>query len=57
MSLEGVSQEEHNGAHFSFVAPSSEELRIRKEIDQNALLYMYIVQGFRPKTERNDLEC
>ena len=26
------------GANFSFVAPSSEELWVRKEIDQNALL-------------------
>ena len=26
LSLERVSKEEHNGANFSFVAPSSEEL-------------------------------
>ena len=31
-------QEEQNGASFSFIAPSSEELWVRKEFDQNALL-------------------
>ena len=30
--------EEQNGANFSSVAPSSEELCGRKEFDQNALL-------------------
>ena len=37
---ERASQEEQNGANFSFiiiyVAPSSEELWMRKEMDQNA---------------------
>ena len=33
-----VSQGEQNGANFSSVAPSSEELLVRKEFDQNALL-------------------
>ena len=33
-----TSQEEQNGANLSFVAPSSEELWVRKELDQNALL-------------------
>ena len=36
------------GANFSFVAPSSEELWVRKEIDQNALLHIRIVHGFQP---------
>ena len=35
------------------VAPSSEELWVRKTFDQNTLLRI-IVQGFRPKTEQND---
>ena len=29
VSCKGISQEEQNGANFSFVAPSSEELRVR----------------------------
>ena len=33
-----VSQGEQNGANFSSIAPSSEELLVRKEFDQNALL-------------------
>ena len=35
---ERTCQEEQNGANFSFVALSSEELRVRKEFDENALL-------------------
>ena len=35
---ERASQEEQNGENFSSVAPSSEELLVRKEFDQNALL-------------------
>ena len=35
---EHFGKNEENGANFSFVAPSSEELWVRKEIDQNALL-------------------
>ena len=45
---ERASQEEQNGANFSSVATSSEELRVCKEFNQTALLY--VVHGFRPKT-------
>ena len=38
VSCKSPSQEEQNGANFSFVAPSSEELRVRKEFDHNTLL-------------------
>ena len=51
MPSERASQEERNGANFSFVAPSSEELLARKDFDQNAL---FIVHGFRPKTDVAD---
>ena len=33
--MERAPQEEQNGTNFSSVAPSSEELRVRKEIDRN----------------------
>ena len=39
--LERASQEEQNGANFSYVAPSSEELHVHKEIDQNARVIYY----------------
>ena len=32
ISMERASQEEQNAANFSFVAPSSEELRVCKEV-------------------------
>ena len=35
ISSERASQEEQNGANFSFIAPSSEELWVRKEFDRN----------------------
>ena len=35
---ERVFQGEQNGANFSSIAPSSEELWVHKECDQNALL-------------------
>ena len=38
ISLERASQEQQNDANFSSIAPSSEELLVRREIDQNALL-------------------
>ena len=44
---ERASQEEQNGANFSFVAPSSEELRVRKGI---RLKRLTIVHGFRPES-------
>ena len=31
--MERASQEEQNGANFSFIAPSSEELWVRKDSD------------------------
>ena len=46
---ERESQEEPNGANFSSVAPSSEELWCVKKFDQNHGLY--IVHAFRPKSD------
>ena len=43
-----ASQEELNGTNFSFVAPSSEELWLRKEIWSKRLT---IVHGFWPESE------
>ena len=36
MQSQRASQEEQNGVNFSSVAPSSEELWVRKKFDQNA---------------------
>ena len=38
MHFSVTSSEEQNGPNFSSVAPSSEELWVRKEFGQNALL-------------------
>ena len=51
MPSERASQGKQNGANFSSVAPSSEELWVRKEILSKRLT---IVQGFRPKSEKFD---
>ena len=40
---ERASQEQKNGANFSSIAPSSEELQVRKEIRSKHLI---IVHGF-----------
>ena len=48
ISSERASQEEQNDANFSLVAPSSEELCMRKQIRSKRLT---IVHGFRPETE------
>ena len=52
MPSERVSQEEQNGANFSSVAPSSEELWVQREILSKRLT---IVQGFRLKSDFSDI--
>ena len=52
MPSERASQEEQFGANFSFVAPSSEKLRVRK---RNLSKRLIIVHGFQPKTENFDI--
>ena len=52
MPSERGPQEEQNGANFSSVAPSSEELRVRIQIDRNAIII--IVHGFRPESQKFD---
>ena len=47
------SQEEQNGTNVSFIAPSSEELWVRKEIWSKRLT---IDHGFRPKTDGTDFD-
>ena len=42
---ERSSQEEQNDANFSFIAPSSQELWMRKEFDQNALLPVFLAKN------------
>ena len=48
ISAERVSEDKQNGTNFSFVAPSSEELWVWKEIRSKPWT---IVHGLRPKTE------
>ena len=47
MPSERALQEDQNGANFSFVALSDEELRVHKEIWSKRLT---IVHGFRPES-------
>ena len=49
MSLDRASKEEQNGTNFSFVAPSSEELKEPQTM--SSISVKTPVHGFRPESE------
>ena len=53
---ERACQEEQNDANFSSVAPYMEELQLRKEFDQNALLHSMVFgqKMMEPISANND---